>query len=75
MCMCVLSHVQLSATPCTVALQASLSMESFRQQYWSRLPFPTPGDLPDPGIEPASLVSSALADGVFTTSATWEAVF
>ena len=38
-----------------------------RQEYWSRLPFPTPGDLPDPGIEPASLVSPALAGRFFTT--------
>ena len=42
-------------------------------EYWSGLPCPPPGDLPDPGIEPTSLPSSALADGFFTTSATWEA--
>ena len=47
-------------TPWTVA-QAPLSMEFFKQEYWSVLPFPTPGDLPDPGIEPMSLVSPALA--------------
>ena len=41
--------------------------------YWSGLPFPPPGDLPEPGIEPASLVSLALANGFFTTNATWEA--
>ena len=37
-----------------------------RQEYWSGLPFPTPGDLPDPGVEPVSLVSPALAGGFFT---------
>ena len=49
-----LSHVQLSATPWTVAHQAPLSMGFSRQEYWSGLPFPSPGDLPDPGIEPRS---------------------
>ena len=44
-----------------------------RQEYWSGLPFPSPGDLPDPGFEPTSLTSPTLADGFFTTSATWEA--
>ena len=44
-----------------------------RQEYWSGLPFPTPGDLPDPWIETVSLVSPALADGFFTTGAIWEA--
>ena len=60
------------ATPGTVAHQASLSMAFSRQEYWSGLPCPYPGDLPDPGIEPASLMSPALADGFFTTSTTWE---
>ena len=73
--MYVLSHVQLSVTPWTLAYQALLSMEFSRQYYWSGLPFPTPGDLPDPGIKPASLVSPALAGGFFTTNATWEAPF
>ena len=50
-----LSRVQLFATPWTVAYQAPLSMGFSRQQYWSGLPFPSPGDLPDPGIEPGSL--------------------
>ena len=49
-----LSRVQLFATPWTVAYQASLTMGFFRQEYWSGLPFPSPGDLPDPGIEPRS---------------------
>ena len=48
-------------------------MEISRQEYWSGVPFPTPGDLSDLGIEPKSLVSLALAGGFFTTSATWEA--
>ena len=49
-----LSYVQLFATPWTLAHQAPLSMEFFRQEHWSRLPFPTPWDLPNPGIEPTS---------------------
>ena len=49
-----LSHVQLFATPWTVAYQAPLSMGFSRQECWSRLPFPSPGDLPNPGIEPGS---------------------
>ena len=48
------SHVQLFETPWTVAYQASLSMGFSRQEYWSVLPFPSPGDLPNPGIEPGS---------------------
>ena len=51
-CCVVLGHVQLFATLWTVALQAPPSMEFFRQEYWSRLSFPTPGDLSDPGIKP-----------------------
>ena len=49
-----LSHVQLFATPWTVACQAPLSMGFSEQEYWSGLPFPSPGDLPNPGIEPRS---------------------
>ena len=49
-----LSCVQLFVIPRTVAYQASLSMEFSRQEYWSRLPFPSQGDLPNPGIEPRS---------------------
>ena len=52
---CVLSRVWLSTTPWTVARQALLSMEFSRQEYWSGLPFPTPGDLPNPGTEPGLL--------------------
>ena len=51
-----LSRVRLFATPWTVAYQAPLSMGFSRQGYWSGLPFPSPGDLPDPGIEPGSPV-------------------
>ena len=52
--LCGLSRVQLFATPRTVACQAPLSMEFSRQEYWSKLSFPTPGYLPDPGIKPTS---------------------
>ena len=64
---CVLSHsvVSDSATSWTVALQAPLSMGFFRQEYWSGLPCPPPGDLPDPGIVPTC---PALAGGFFTTA-------
>ena len=62
-----------SATLWTVALQTPLSVGFSRQEYWSGLLFPIPGDLPDPGMEPKSPVSPALAGGFFTTSATWEA--
>ena len=55
------------ATAWTVAHQAPLSMEFSRQEYWRGYPFPTPGDLPDPGIELTSLMSPALAGGFFTT--------
>ena len=63
----------LFATLWTTAHQASLSMGFSRQEYWSGLPGPPPGDLPDPGIEPSFLMSPALAGGFFTNSATWEA--
>ena len=54
-----LSRVQLFSTPWTIAYQAPPSMEFSRQEYWSGLPFPSPGDLPDPGIEPGSPASQA----------------
>ena len=54
--MCVLSHVRLFSTLWTVAHQAPLSMEFSIQKYWSGMPFPTPEDLPDPGIEPVSCI-------------------
>ena len=56
----------------TVAHQAPLSMGFSRQEYWSGLPCPPPGDLPDPGIQSMSLMSPALAGGFFTTRTTWE---
>ena len=62
-----------SATLWTVASQAPLSMEFSRQEYWSGLPCPPPGDPPHPGIKSASPVSPALSGKFFTTSITWEA--
>ena len=67
MYVCMLSRVQLFETPWTVACQPPLSMELSRQGYESGLPFPPPEDLPDPGIEPKSTVSAALAGRLFTT--------
>ena len=58
-----------------VACQAPLSVGFSRQEYWSGLPCPPPEDLPDLGINPMSVTFPALAGGVFTTSATWEALF
>ena len=62
-----------SATAWTVARQAPLSMGFSRQEYWSWLPFASPGDLPGAGIKPTSLTSPVLAGRFFTSSATWEA--
>ena len=62
-----------SATPWTVAHQTPLSTGFPRPEYWSALPFPSPRDLPDPGIESMSLMPPALTGRFFTTSATWEA--
>ena len=62
------SDMSDSATPWTVALQVPLPVEFSREEYWIGLPFPTPGDLPEPGIEPKSLVSRALAGRFFTTA-------
>ena len=67
MCAAVFSHVQLFEIPWTEARQAPLSMEFSRYEYWSELPCSPPGDLLDPGIQPASLMSFALASGFFTT--------
>ena len=77
-CVCVyvlsyLIRVRLFATLWTVADQASLSMRFSRQEYWSGLPCPPPGDLPDPGIEATSFMYSVPAGGFFTISTTWEA--
>ena len=73
---CMLSHFShvLRVTLWTAARQAPLSMGFSRQEYWSALPCPPLGDLPDPGIEPVSLTSPALAGGFFTISTTWEAL-
>ena len=62
-----LSRVQLFATPEIVARQALLSMGFPRQEYWSGFPFPSPGDLPNPEIEPEFSMASSLAGGFFTT--------
>ena len=69
---CVFSHsvVFNSATPWTVVCQAPLSMGFSREEDWSGLPWLPPGVFPDPGIEPMSLMSPALASGFFTTSGT-----
>ena len=66
------SHIQLFASVWTVTHQSPLPMGFSRQEYWSGLPRPPPGDLPDPGIDPTSLKSSALAGGLFTTATIWE---
>ena len=62
--------VQLFATPYTLACQASLPMGFLGQEYYSGLPFPLPGDLPEPGIKPTFLMSSALVGSLFTNCAT-----
>ena len=75
---CVLSrfsHVWLCVTLSTIGLQTPLSMGFSRQEWWSGLPWPSPGDLSDPGIEPVSLMTPALAGELFTASTTWEASF
>ena len=72
-CAPLVSLVSYSVTLWTVARQALLSLGFPRQEYWSGLLCPPPGNLPDPGIEPKSLLSSALAGGFFSTSATREA--
>ena len=67
------SHVQLFATLCTVACQASLFMGFSRQEYWSGLPYPFLGDLSNPRIKLKCLMFPALAGRFLTTCATWEA--
>ena len=66
----VVSHVQLFVTPWTAASQTPQPMKFSRQEYWSGLPFPSLGDLPNPGIKPVSLPSPTLTGGLFTTSIT-----
>ena len=65
-----LSHSQLFVTPWTVARQAALSIGFSKQEYWSELPFPPPGDLPNPEIKSTSPACLALAHGFFTTEPT-----
>ena len=73
MCVCVLTHVQLFAALWTVTRQALLTIKYSRDKYWSGFPFPSPVDLPNPGIKPTSLMFPALTGRFFTTSPTWEA--
>ena len=81
-CVCVCVCVSVCMCPCAQSCptfcdpmdcsppDSSCPWNFSRQEYWSRSPFPTPGDLPEPGIQPASLVSPALAGGFFTTNTT-----
>ena len=73
--LCQFSHVRLFATLWTAACQAPLSEGFSRQEYWSELPCPPPGELPDPGFEPVSPGAPALAGRFFTIWATWETGF
>ena len=69
-------HVcMLSCSVLSDSHQAPLAIGFSRQEYWSGLPCPPPGDLLHPGTEPASLTSPALGGGFFTTSSTWEALY
>ena len=74
-CMCaeLLQWCLTLCDPMDCSPSAPLSMRFSRQEYWSGLPCPPPGDLPDPGMEPVSLTSPALAGRFFTASTTWEA--
>ena len=65
---------QLFVNLWTKACQAPLSMEFSKQEYWSGLSCPPPGNLPDPGVELASLMSPVLKGRFFTINATWEAL-
>ena len=71
--MCVFICVQLFLVLWIIVCQAPMSTVFSRQEYWSELTFSTPRDLPDPGIEPVSLMSPALEGRFFTSDATWEA--
>ena len=71
---CMLSSVRLFTTLWTIACHAPLSMGFARQEYWSGLPFPSPGDRSHPEIEPESIMSPVLAGGFFTTSTIWKAL-
>ena len=67
-----LSCVQFIVTPWNVAHQTPLSMRLLRREYWNELPFPPPKNFPNPGIEPMSPESPALAGGFFTTEPPWK---
>ena len=71
-CLAGFSHIQLLVTLWTLAHQVPLSKRFSRQEYLCGLPFPSKGDLPNPGIKPTSLKSPALAGGFFTSRATWK---
>ena len=71
-CVCIQSYPTLCDSVDCEAQQAPLSLEFSRKEYWSGLPFPSPEIFPNPGIEPTSLMSPALAGRFFTISATWE---
>ena len=74
MCGCSVTSVASdSVTPWTSPSGSSVHMGFSRQEHWSGFPCPPPGDLPDPGIEPVSLMSPALVGGFFITSVNWEA--
>ena len=73
MCASILSCVQLFAILWTTAFQVPLVLAFANREYLSGLLCSPSGDLPNPGIKPVSLISPALADGFFTTRATWEA--
>ena len=77
MCVCakLLPSCPTLCDPMTVAFQVPLSMGFSRQEHWSGVPFPSLGEIPDPGIKPESLTSPALAGRFFTTRATWKARF
>ena len=75
-CVCVHVHAQscpILCDPMDCSPPGSSAMEFSRQDFWSALPFPSPGNLPDPGIEPVALESPALAGRFFITSTTWKA--
>ena len=72
-CVCLLSHVQLFATPWSVAHQAALSMGFSSLEYWNGLPFPSPGNLPDPGNQIHVFFISCIGRWILYHCATWEA--
>ena len=75
MCVCVCARLCLTLCNFMDCSPLGSSVHGFpKQEYWSGLPWPSPGDLPDHGIKPASLTSLALASRFFTTNATWDAL-